>query len=106
MADRAHVRSRLVVQSFCVPCVKAVHERAPQIRTGILGAPEIGRLAGYARFADQINPRASALSSRWLAAVHRLWGPHGRPLEVYAWDVAKNTSARSVRARGVEGVIE
>ncbi|MGW7024518.1 glycerophosphodiester phosphodiesterase [Streptomyces decoyicus] len=104
--DRAHVRSRLVVQSFCVPCVKAVHERAPQIRTGILGAPEIGRLAGYARFADQINPRASALSSRWLAAVHRLRGPHGRPLEVYAWDVAKNTSARSVRARGVEGVIE
>ncbi|MEU8780938.1 glycerophosphodiester phosphodiesterase family protein [Streptomyces sp. NPDC048637] len=104
--DRAHVRSRLVVQSFCVMCVKTVHEVAPQVRTGILGAPDVRKLARYARFADQINPRASALSSRWLAAVHRLRGPHGRPLEVYAWDVAKNTTARSVRARGVEGVIE
>ncbi|PBC84067.1 glycerophosphoryl diester phosphodiesterase [Streptomyces sp. 2224.1] len=104
--DRAHVRSRLVVQSFSVPCVKAVHEVAPEIRTGILGAPGVDELARYARFADQINPRASALSSRWLAAVHRLRGPHGRRLQVYVWDVAKNTSARSVRARGAEGVIE
>ncbi|MFI6769532.1 glycerophosphodiester phosphodiesterase [Streptomyces sp. NPDC050355] len=104
--DRDHVRSRLVVQSFSVACVKAVHELAPQVRTGILGAPDMAKLARYARFADQINPRMSALSSRWLAAVHRLRGPHGRPLEVYVWDVAKNTNARSVRARGVEGIIE
>ncbi|MEU8680703.1 glycerophosphodiester phosphodiesterase family protein [Streptomyces sp. NPDC048611] len=104
--DRAHVRSRLVVQSFCVRCVKTVHELVPQVRTGILGAPDVRDLARYARFADQINPRVSALSSRWLAAVHRLHGPHGRRLEVYAWDVAKNTTARSVRARGVEGVIQ
>lgn len=104
--DRAHVRSRLVVQSFSVRCVRTVHERAPQVRTGILGAPGVRLLSRYARFADQINPPESALSSRWLAAVHRLRGPHGRPLEVYAWDVAKNTTARSVRARGADGVIE
>ncbi|MGW7578360.1 glycerophosphodiester phosphodiesterase [Streptomyces sp. NPDC054765] len=104
--DRDHVRSRLVVQSFSVSCVKTVHAMAPPMRTGILGAPGTGELTRYARFADQINPPASALSSRWLAAVHRLRGPHGLPLEVYVWGVAKNTSARSVRARGVEGVIE
>ncbi|MER6309316.1 glycerophosphodiester phosphodiesterase [Streptomyces sp. NPDC001739] len=104
--DRDHVRSRLVVQSFSVTTVKTVHALVPQVRTGILGAPDVRKLAAYARFADQINPRMSALSSRWLAAVHRLRGPHGRPLQVYAWDVAKNTSARSVRARGIEGVIE
>lgn len=104
--DRAHVRGRLVVQSFSVPCVRTVHERAPQVRTGILGAPRVRLLARYARFADQINPPASALSSGWLAAVHRLRGPHGRPLEVYAWGVAKNTTARSVRVRGADGVIE
>ncbi|BDM73153.1 hydrolase [Streptomyces nigrescens] len=104
--DRDHVRSRLVVQSFSVATVKTVHELVPQVRTGILGAPDVHKLAAYARFADQINPRMSALSSRWLAAVHRLRGPHGRPLQVYAWDVAKNTNARSVRARGIEGVIE
>ncbi|WP_310728332.1 glycerophosphodiester phosphodiesterase family protein [Streptomyces sp. N2A] len=104
--DRDHVRSRLVVQSFRVATVKTVHALVPQVRTGILGAPDVRKLVAYARFADQINPRASALSSRWLAAVHRLRGPHGRPLQVYAWDVAENTNARAVRARGIEGVIE
>ncbi|GAB7031939.1 hydrolase [Streptomyces platensis subsp. malvinus] len=104
--DRDHVRSRLVVQSFSVASVKTVHELVPQVRTGILGAPDVRKLAAYARFADQINPRMSALSSRWLAAVHRLRGPHGRRLQVYAWDVAKNTNTRSARARGIEGVIE
>ncbi|MEU9121264.1 glycerophosphodiester phosphodiesterase family protein [Streptomyces sp. NPDC048506] len=104
--DRAHVRGRLVVQSFSPACVKTVHALVPQVRTGVLGAPDAAALARYALFADQINPRQSALSSRWLAAVHRLRGPHGRRLEVYVWDVAKNTNARSLRARGVDGVIE
>ncbi|MEU5213372.1 glycerophosphodiester phosphodiesterase family protein [Streptomyces sp. NPDC020742] len=104
--DSAHVRSRLVVQSFSPAAVKRVHELVPQVRTGILGAPGVHELAYYARFADQINPRMTAVSSRWLAAVHRLRGPHGRPLEVYAWDVAKNTDRRAVRARGIDGVIE
>ncbi|MFI1430627.1 glycerophosphodiester phosphodiesterase [Streptomyces lydicus] len=104
--DSAHVRSRLVIQSFSVACVKTVHALLPQVRTGILGAPAVADLARYARFTDQINPRLSDASSRWLAAVHRLRGAHGRPLEVYAWDVAKNTNRRSVRARGIEGVIE
>ncbi|MFE2230276.1 glycerophosphodiester phosphodiesterase [Streptomyces kronopolitis] len=104
--DRAHVRGRLVVQSFSVRCVRTVHERAPQVRTGILGAPGARLLARYARFADQINPPASALSSGWLAAVHRLRGPHGRPVEVYVWGVAKNTTTRSIRVRGADGVIE
>ncbi|MGW2628495.1 glycerophosphodiester phosphodiesterase [Streptomyces chattanoogensis] len=103
--DRAHTDGRLVVQSFCVRCVKAVHELVPQVRTGILGSPTMARLARYARFADEINPRMSALSSRWIAAVHRLRGPHGRPLEVYAWDVGKNTGAREAQDRGIEGVI-
>ncbi|MFF8315062.1 glycerophosphodiester phosphodiesterase [Streptomyces lydicus] len=104
--DSAHVRSRLVIQSFSVACVKTVHALLPQVRTGILGAPAVSDLARYARFTDQINPRLSEASSRWLAAVHRLRGAHGRPLEVYAWDVAKNTNRRSVRARGIAGVIE
>ncbi|MEU9116048.1 glycerophosphodiester phosphodiesterase family protein [Streptomyces sp. NPDC048483] len=103
--NRAHVRSRLVVQSFCVACVKRVHQLVPQVRTGILGSPPPAGLARYARFVDEINPRMSALSSRWIKAVHRLRGPHGRPLEVYAWDVGKNTGVREARARGIEGVI-
>lgn len=66
--DRAHVRSRLVVQSFSVRCVRTVHERAPQVRTGILGAPGVGLLPRYARFADQINPRNPR-------SVHAGWRP-------------------------------
>lgn len=103
--DRAHVRSRLVIQSFSVTCVKTVHELVPQVRTGILGAPSVDKLKRYARFTDQINPRMSAVSSRWVAAVHRLRGAHGRPLEIYAWDAGKDGSARSASMRKIEGVI-
>ncbi|MFG2139066.1 glycerophosphodiester phosphodiesterase [Streptomyces sp. NPDC048650] len=103
--DRAHIGSRLVVQSFCLPCVARVHKLAPRVRTGVLGAPAGDRLARCARFADQINPRMSTLSSRWIKAVHRLRGAHGRPLEIYAWGVGKNTGVRLARAFGIEGII-
>ncbi|WP_407550876.1 glycerophosphodiester phosphodiesterase family protein [Streptomyces sp. Pv4-95] len=103
--DRTHVRNRLVVQSFCVRCVETVHRLAPQVRTGILGAPSVDRLPRYARFADQINPPLSKVSSRWIAAVHRLRGPHGRPLEVYAWDVGNRAGTRLALGRGIEGLI-
>ncbi|MEK2476325.1 glycerophosphodiester phosphodiesterase [Streptomyces noursei] len=104
--DRAHLRNRLVIQSFCVRCVKRVHKLMPQVRTGILGRPPISKLRRYARFADQINPRMSEVGSRWTRAVHRLSGPHGRPLEIYAWGVGAEASVRAVRAQGVEGVID
>ncbi|MYU56291.1 MULTISPECIES: glycerophosphodiester phosphodiesterase [Streptomyces] len=103
--DHAHINSRLIVQSFCVRCVRTVHELVPQMRTGILGAPAVSELAHCARFADQINPPISALSSRWIASVHRLRGPHGRPLEIYAWNAAKDASARTAAERGVDGII-
>ncbi|MGD3106568.1 glycerophosphodiester phosphodiesterase [Streptomyces sp. YGL11-2] len=104
--DRAHIRHRLVVQSFCVRCVKRVHRLMPKVRTGILGAPSVRKLRRYARFADQINPRMAEVSSKWARAVHRLRGPHGRRLEIYAWDVGAKESAQSVQGRGVEGVID
>ncbi|WP_234024970.1 glycerophosphodiester phosphodiesterase family protein [Streptomyces sp. MspMP-M5] len=104
--DRVHIRSRLVIQSFCVRCVKRVHMLMPEVRTGILGRPPMSRLRRYARFADQINPRMAEVGSRWARAVHRLRGPHGRQLEIFAWDVGTEASVRAVRARGVEGVID
>ncbi|KUL55262.1 glycerophosphodiester phosphodiesterase [Streptomyces sp. NRRL F-4489] len=104
--DRAHLRGRLVIQSFCVRCVRRVHTLMPRVRTGILGRPPLSRLRRYARFADQINPRMSEVSSRWARAVHRLRGAHGRRLEIYAWDVGTDASVRAVRARAVEGVID
>nr|WP_274914267.1 glycerophosphodiester phosphodiesterase family protein [Streptomyces sp. WZ-12] len=104
--DRTHLRQRLVIQSFCVRCVKRVHKLMPQVRTGILGRPSLGKLRRYARFADEINPRMSQVSSRWARAVHRLRGPHGQRLEIYAWDVGADASVRTVRTRAVEGVID
>ncbi|MFE3771453.1 glycerophosphodiester phosphodiesterase [Streptomyces sp. NPDC059122] len=102
----AHISNRLVIQSFCVRCVKRVHQLMPQVRTGILGRPPVNKLRRYARFADQINPRMSDVGSRWAQAVHRLHGPHGRRLEIYAWDVGATATVRAVRGRGVEGVID
>lgn len=103
--DRVHRESRLVVQSFCVRCVRTVHELAPDVRTGILGTPKESALPGYARFADQINPRLTHLTSRWIAAVHRLRGPHGSPLEIYAWGAGADAGAPAAARRGIEGVV-
>ncbi|MER7990860.1 glycerophosphodiester phosphodiesterase family protein [Streptomyces noursei] len=104
--DAAHLTHRLVIQSFCVRCVKRVHKLMPEVRTGILGRPSLSKLRRYARFADQINPRMSEVGSRWARVVHGLHGPHGRRLEIYAWDVGAQASVRAVRGRGVEGVID
>ncbi|MFJ5675143.1 glycerophosphodiester phosphodiesterase [Streptomyces sp. NPDC093097] len=104
--DGAHLSRRLVIQSFSVRCVRRVHSLAPQVRTGILGHPPLSALRSYARFADEINPRMSQVDSRWAQAVHRLRGPHGRRLEIYAWDVAADAGVQTVRTRPVEGVID
>ncbi|UZJ30246.1 glycerophosphodiester phosphodiesterase [Streptomyces endophytica] len=66
--DRDHVRSRLVVQSFSVTTVKAVHELVPQVRTGILERPMCTNWRPMPASPIRSNPRMSALSSRWLAA--------------------------------------
>ncbi|MCB5911583.1 glycerophosphodiester phosphodiesterase [Streptomyces pinistramenti] len=103
--DRAHTGRRLVVQSFCVPCVRTVHALVPQVRTGVLGAPRVRDLARYARFADEINPPMAQARPAWVAAVHRLRGPHGRPLEIYAWGSGADAGAPAAAARGIEGVV-
>ncbi|MYS35407.1 glycerophosphoryl diester phosphodiesterase [Streptomyces sp. KhCrAH-43] len=103
--DRAHVRDRLVVQSFGADSLRRVHALRPDVVTGFLGAPAPAELPAYAGFADQINPPRSGLSGGYVAAVHALKGPHGKKLQVNPWVVDDAASARKVNAMGVDGII-
>ncbi|MGW0931387.1 glycerophosphodiester phosphodiesterase [Streptomyces sp. NPDC002644] len=102
--DRRHLE-RLVVQSFDAPTVRAVHRLRPAVRTGVLGSPSVARLREYARFADQINPQHLKLTGGYVAAVQRLRGPHGRPVEVCAWTVDRPVDTLLAAGYGVDCLI-
>ncbi|MFF3611181.1 glycerophosphodiester phosphodiesterase [Streptomyces sp. NPDC002580] len=102
--DPVHLRDRLIVQSFSADSVRTVHELRPGITTAFLGTPPVARLTRYARFADQINPDHTTLSSDYVSAVHALRGPHG-PMRVFAWTVDDTATARRMVGLGADGVI-
>ncbi|MFJ2646833.1 glycerophosphodiester phosphodiesterase [Streptomyces sp. NPDC087420] len=103
--DSAHVEGRLVVQSFGAASLRAVREQRPDLTTGFLGTPAVADLPAYAAFADQINPVYTALTGDYVAAVHRLKGPHGKPLRVSTWTVDEAADAVRVAGLGVDGII-
>lgn len=103
--DRAHVRGRLVVQSFSADSVRTVHDLRPAVKTGFLGTPPVSDLPAYAAFTDQINPTYASLSAGYVTAVHAFKGPHGKPLEVCTWTVNDAAAARRVAGYGVDGII-
>ncbi|MFF6996995.1 glycerophosphodiester phosphodiesterase [Streptomyces sp. NPDC008313] len=103
--DRAHVEHKLIVQSFSADAVRTVHTLRPGVTTAFLGTPKTSELPAYARFADRINPSYATLSTRYVAAVHAIDGPHGRPLKVLTWTVNDAATARRVHGYGVDGVI-
>ncbi|WP_327237128.1 glycerophosphodiester phosphodiesterase family protein [Streptomyces sp. NBC_01317] len=103
--DDAHVEDRLVVQSFGAASLRAVHEQRADLTTGFLGTPAVVDLPSYAAFADQINPTYTALTGDYVAAVHRLKGPHGKPLRVSTWTVDEAADAVRVAGLGVDGII-
>ncbi|WAU80328.1 glycerophosphodiester phosphodiesterase family protein [Streptomyces sp. Qhu-G9] len=101
----AHVRSKLVIQSFSADSVRTVHALRPDIKTGFLGTPAVAQLPAYAEFADQINSSHTTISLGYVAAIHALEGPHGRPLEIFTWTVDTAQGTRRVAGFGVDGVI-
>ncbi|MFG3408669.1 glycerophosphodiester phosphodiesterase family protein [Streptomyces sp. NPDC048142] len=103
--DRAHVRDRLVVQSFGAASVKKVHTLRPDVTTGFLGTPAVADLPSYAAFTDQINPSYATIGADYVAAVQRLKGPHGKRLRVNTWTVNKAADAVRARDYGVDGII-
>ncbi|NUK04286.1 glycerophosphodiester phosphodiesterase [Streptomyces lunaelactis] len=103
--DRCHVRHKLVIQSFGAETVKVVHRQRPDIVTGFLGTPAVADLPSYAAFTDQINPTYTTLTAAYVAAVHRLKGPHGKPLQVSTWTVNDAAGAVRVAGFGVDGII-
>lgn len=103
--DPRHLASRLIVQSFSADTMRTVHRLQPDVKTGFLGTPPEQDLARYAAFADQINPSYGSISRDYVASVHEFTGPHGRPLEVFAWTVNDAERARLVAGYGVDGII-
>jgi glycerophosphoryl diester phosphodiesterase len=103
--DPAHLKSRLVVQSFSADSVRTVHDLRPGIKTAFLGTPSVAELHEYARFADQINASYTTISAGYVAALHAFDGPHGKPLEIFTWTVNDAAGARRVARYGVDGVI-
>ncbi|MEU5889900.1 glycerophosphodiester phosphodiesterase family protein [Streptomyces sp. NPDC047461] len=102
--DRQH-RSKLIVQSFSADTVRTVHKLKPDVRTGLLGTPNVTDLTVYAQFTDQINPSHSTISTGYVSAVQAFTGAHGKPLEVFTWTVNDATTARRVAGYGVDGII-
>ncbi|MET8112392.1 glycerophosphodiester phosphodiesterase [Streptomyces prasinus] len=103
--DRAHLRNRLVVQSFSADSVRTVHELEPAVRTGFIGKPPVKDLPAYADFADRINSPHAALSSGYVAVAQSFRGPHGKPLKVLAWTVDDAAAARRAAGLGVDGIV-
>ncbi|GAA1919050.1 hydrolase [Streptomyces sodiiphilus] len=101
----AYPGRRLVVQSFSAASVRAVHEQAPEVKTGFIGSPPVAELDGYAQFADQINPRHTGLTADYVDRIQALRGPHGRPVEVMTWTVNDGERAVEVAGMGVDGII-
>lgn len=103
--DRHHVGSKLVIQSFSAESVKTVHALRPDVKTGFLGTPAVADLPKYAEFSDQINSTHGSISNDYVAAIHALKGPHGKPLEIFTWTVNDAAAARRVADFGVDGII-
>ncbi|MYS46445.1 glycerophosphodiester phosphodiesterase [Streptomyces sp. SID5998] len=103
--DRGHLAGRLIVQSFSADSVRTVHRLAPAVTTAFLGRPAAADLSRYAGFTDMINPSYGTIGSGYVSAVHKVTGPHGRRLKVYAWTVDDAAHARTVAGYGVDGVI-
>ncbi|MCX4761172.1 glycerophosphodiester phosphodiesterase family protein [Streptomyces sp. NBC_01275] len=103
--DQRHLVGRLIVQSFSAGSLRTVHDLKPGVRTGLLGKPAAADLPDYAGFADLINPSVASLSRDYVSAVHALTGPHGKPMEVFAWTVDDAPTALTVAGYGVDGVI-
>ncbi|OEJ51066.1 glycerophosphodiester phosphodiesterase [Streptomyces agglomeratus] len=103
--NRHNVKHRLVIQSFGVDSVKAVHAQRPDLTTGFLGTPAVADLPEYARFTDQINPTHTSITADYVAAVHKLKGAHGKRLQVNTWTVNTAAAATRVDEFGVDGII-
>ncbi len=99
------LRSALVVQSFDAASVRTLHELAPRVRTGLLGNPPVAELRRHAQYVDQINPRHTAATAEYVAAIQELRGAHGRRLQVNVWTVNDGPTAFALAGLGVDGII-
>ncbi|NLU74693.1 glycerophosphodiester phosphodiesterase [Streptomyces sp. HNM0575] len=104
-ADRSHLKSKLIIQSFNADAIKTTHTLNPGVKTGFLGNPKVSELDSYAKFSDQINPTHSAATKDYVNEVHKRKGPRGERMQVLTWTVNDASTARTVAKAGVDGII-
>jgi glycerophosphoryl diester phosphodiesterase len=103
--NSAHLREKLVIQSFSTAALRTTHRLAPAVRTGLLGSPALGKVKGYAAFVDEINACSTAATPSYIDDVHRLRGPHGIRLKLNAWTVDNAATAARLAWFGADGII-
>jgi len=90
---------RLVIQSFDWASMKRSHDLLPHIPHGLLGKVPEADLAGYARWADQVNPSFTTVDAAYVAAVH------AAGMEVHVYTVNKAADMHAQIDKGVDGII-
>ncbi|RFS81419.1 glycerophosphodiester phosphodiesterase [Actinomadura spongiicola] len=90
---------RLVVQSFDWRSMRRFHAVLPRVPIGLLGAPKVEELPGFASFADQINPPWRGLSAAYVKKVH------AARMEVLTWTIDHKVDMRKAVLLGVDGII-
>lgn len=90
---------RLVIQSFDWASMKRSQDLLPRIPHGLLGRVPEADIAGYATWADQINPGYTTVDAAYVDAVQEAG------LEIYVYTVNRAEDMRAQIAKGVDGII-
>lgn len=95
-ANRPH---RLVIQSFDWEALERSHRLLPWIPHGLIGRVDEGEIAGYAKWADQINPNYQTIDAAYVDLVR------DAGMEVFVYTVNDPGDMPGQIAKGVDGII-
>ncbi|SDK73577.1 glycerophosphodiester phosphodiesterase [Nonomuraea jiangxiensis] len=90
---------RLVVQSFDWDSMRTFHRLLPSVPIALLGRPSTGQLPEVAKFADQVNPHYTDLSTSYVRRAHDLG------LRVLTYTVDSASAMRRLIDYGVDGIV-
>ncbi|MFC7329026.1 glycerophosphodiester phosphodiesterase [Marinactinospora rubrisoli] len=90
---------RLIIQSFNWESARTSHDLLPDVPHGLLGVVPRDEIAGYAEWADQINPSHTRIDASYVEAVH------DAGMETFVYTVNEQAAMRAALDKGVDGII-